>query len=133
MGALEKIAYLKGLLDGLEVADESQKKIYAAIVESLDSLALELSDSLDRVEELSEMYEELSDDYSQLDEDLEALEEDFAKPFFMSIGFFRPHVPLYVPPKWFNLYDEKSFTLPNNPKSDIDDLPGNFLRISRAH
>jgi len=78
MGALEKIAYLKGLLDGLEVADETQKKVYAAIAESLDALALELTDNLDRIEELGEMYEELSDDYSQLDEDLEALEEDFA-------------------------------------------------------
>jgi arylsulfatase A-like enzyme len=59
-----------------------------------------------------------------------ALKEDFGKPFFMSVGFFRPHVPLYVPPKWFDLYDAESFTLPKTPKSDLDDLPENFLGIN---
>lgn len=59
-----------------------------------------------------------------------ALGENFDKPFFMSVGFFRPHVPLYVPPKWFDLYDEKSLKLPQSPKSDLDDLPKNFLSIN---
>ena len=59
-----------------------------------------------------------------------ALEEDFSKPFFISVGFFRPHVPLFVPPKWFNLYDEGKLALSKNPKSDLDDLPKNFLRIN---
>lgn len=60
----------------------------------------------------------------------EALQDDFDKPFFMSVGFFRPHVPLYVPSRWFDLYDAESFTLPRNPKSDLDDLPKNFLGIN---
>ena len=60
----------------------------------------------------------------------EVLKEDCDKPFFMSVGFFRPHVPLHVPPKWFDLYDESQIDLPNNPPSDLDDLPGNFLSIN---
>lgn len=60
----------------------------------------------------------------------EALREDFGKPFFMSVGFFRPHVPLFVPPKWFELYDAETLALPRNPKSDLDDLPRNFLGIN---
>lgn len=59
-----------------------------------------------------------------------ALREDFEEPFFMTIGFFRPHVPLFVPPRWFDLYDAEKITLPNNPKSDLDDLPKNFLGIN---
>ena len=59
-----------------------------------------------------------------------ALKEDFDKPFFMSVGFFRPHVPLFVPPKWFELYGADKITLPKNPKSDLDDLPKNFLSIN---
>ncbi|MGY8693112.1 MAG: sulfatase, partial [Verrucomicrobiia bacterium] len=60
----------------------------------------------------------------------EALQENFEKPFFMTVGFFRPHVPLYVPPKWFDLYDAERITLPDNPMSDLEDLPGNFLNIN---
>ncbi len=60
----------------------------------------------------------------------EALKEDFEKPFFMTVGFFRPHVPLFVPPKWFDLYDPETLTLPKNPESDLDDLPKNFLGIN---
>ena len=55
-----------------------------------------------------------------------ALKEQFDKPFFMSVGFFRPHVPLFVPPKWFAQYEADKIALPNNPKSDLDDLPKNF-------
>lgn len=60
----------------------------------------------------------------------EALNDEFAQPFFMSVGFFRPHVPLFVPSKWFELYDEDTLTLPLIPTSDIDDLPPNFLGIN---
>ena len=59
-----------------------------------------------------------------------AFQEDFGKPFFMSVGFFRPHVPLLVPPKWFDLYDAEEIILPKNPKSDLNDLPPNFLSIN---
>lgn len=59
-----------------------------------------------------------------------SLHEEFDQPFFMSVGFFRPHVPLLVPPKWFELYDRESITLAPNPISDLEDLPKNFLSIN---
>jgi choline-sulfatase len=59
-----------------------------------------------------------------------ALHEEFDKPFFMSVGFFRPHVPLLVPPKWFDLYDRDAIKLPRTPKSDMDDVPMNFRTIN---
>lgn len=69
-------------------------------------------------------------DFQLANQAAEALGEDFDQPFFMSIGFFRPHVPLFVPPKWFELHDTGSFTLPRNPKSDLNDIPKNFLNIN---
>jgi len=69
-------------------------------------------------------------DYQLAKNAAKALTEAFEKPFFMTVGFFRPHVPLFVPPKWFDLYDAESLTLPRNPKSDLDDLPKNFLTIN---
>ena len=46
----------------------------------------------------------------------------------MSVGIFRPHVPMFVPQKWFDLYDRKAITLPKAPLSDLEDLPPNFNR-----
>lgn len=48
------------------------------------------------------------------------------RPFFLSVGFFRPHVPMFVPPKWFALYDRDSITLPTVPADDMEDVPPNF-------
>ncbi len=32
---------------------------------------------------------------------IDRLREDHDRPFFLAAGFFRPHVPMYVPEKWF--------------------------------
>ena len=69
-------------------------------------------------------------DYQLAKDAAELLAQDFDKPFFMTVGFFRPHVPLFVPTRWFDLYDAESLALPSNPKSDLDDLPKNFLAIN---
>ena len=60
----------------------------------------------------------------------EALQKANEKPFFMSVGFFRPHVPLFAPPKWFDLYDVDAIPIPPNPESDLTDLPPNFRTIN---
>lgn len=61
----------------------------------------------------------------------EALKESHDKPFFMSVGFFRPHVPLFVPPKWFELYPLETLNLAKVLTGDVDDLPPNFLSINQ--
>ena len=64
------------------------------------------------------------------------LEKKQDKPFFMSVGIFRPHVPMLVPPKWFDLYEREKITLPDAPLADLDDLPPNFkgrLNIEPTH
>ena len=69
-------------------------------------------------------------DYQLAESAAELLAEGFDRPFLMSVGFFRPHVPLYVPPRWFELYDEHRLSLPDSPLADLDDLPDNFLSIN---
>jgi len=44
-------------------------------------------------------------------------------PFFMAVGFFRPHVPLYASQKWFDLYPEDSLILPHIRRDDRQDTP----------
>ena len=45
------------------------------------------------------------------------------EPFFLAVGFVRPHVPLVAPKSIFDLYDEDSIPLPYVPEGDLDDLP----------
>jgi len=65
-----------------------------------------------------------------------SLKQKHDQPFFMSVGIFRPHVPMFVPQKWFDLYDREKITLPKSPLSDLDDLPPNFkgrLNVEPTH
>jgi len=48
---------------------------------------------------------------------------DTNDPFFMAIGYMRPHVPLHVPQKWFDLYPLENIQLPPYDKNDFDDIP----------
>jgi arylsulfatase A-like enzyme len=49
-------------------------------------------------------------------------------PFFLSVGIFRPHVPLYVPQKWFDLIDPNTIKMPMDDPSDMADVPKHFQR-----
>ena len=50
MGISEKIAYLKGLMEGMNVDTESNEgKLFAAVVDVLDEIALEVEDLTDEV------------------------------------------------------------------------------------
>nr|WP_166830841.1 sulfatase [Thalassoroseus pseudoceratinae] len=45
------------------------------------------------------------------------------KPFFLSCGFFLPHVPCYATQKWFDLYPEEDVQLPPTQLTDRADTP----------
>ncbi|MCI4669202.1 MAG: sulfatase [Bacteroidia bacterium] len=38
------------------------------------------------------------------------------KPFYMGLGYFRPHLPFAVPKKYWDLYDPQMIPLPPNPE-----------------
>jgi arylsulfatase A-like enzyme len=45
------------------------------------------------------------------------------KPFFLAAGMFRPHIPWFVPRKYFELYPLDSVILPPVKEDDLADLP----------
>jgi uncharacterized sulfatase len=45
------------------------------------------------------------------------------RPFFLGVGFFRPHTPYVAPRKYFELYPLDSIVLPSVPELDRDDIP----------
>lgn len=52
---------------------------------------------------------------------LSVLRENHKKPFFITIGYNRPHTPLYVPEKYFDLYPIDSLKVAPFLEDDIQD------------
>lgn len=71
MTVTEKVAYLKGLAEGLEIAENSKEgKLLKAVMDILSDLALS-------VEDLEDYTAELTEQVDAIDEDLDSLEKDF--------------------------------------------------------
>ncbi len=54
---------------------------------------------------------------------IEKLGKKQERPFFLAVGFLRPHVPLHVPQKWFDMHPLESVTLPPYRADDLADVP----------
>ena len=83
MGISEKVAYLKGLMEGMKFDTESNEgKLFAAIIDVLDDIAFEIEDLTDEVMELEDGVDVISDDLADVEdlvyEDEEEEEECFA-------------------------------------------------------
>ncbi len=69
MGITEKVAYLKGLADGLNLDKDSKEgKLFAAIIDVLDDMALEIEDMQELQMELSEGLDAVSDDLEDIED-----------------------------------------------------------------
>ena len=83
MEITEKVAYLKGLAEGMELDTEKKEgKLLAAIIDVLDDIALELEDMKDYADELGEGLDAVSDDLEDVEdvifgEDEDEEDEDF--------------------------------------------------------
>ena len=59
------------------------------------------------------------------------LKREHDKPFFLACGFTKPHLPWYVPQKYFDLHSLESIVLPKTIDGDRDDLPAWGKRFAR--
>ena len=77
MTITEKIAYIKGLAEGLSL-DESKPevKIINAMIDLLDDIAYDLTDVEELYDELSEQVDEIDEDLADVESDLYDDEED---------------------------------------------------------
>ncbi len=67
----EKVAYLKGLAEGLGVnAETEQGRLMLAMIDTMEALAGKCEETDERVSELSEYVEEIDSDVSDLEEAL---------------------------------------------------------------
>ncbi len=72
----------------------------------------------------------LMPDYHSAQWAADKLSQLHEKPFFMAVGFVRPHVPWYVPDTWFEDFPLDSIQLPSYLAGDMEDIPEQGKRVA---
>ena len=77
MGITEKVAYLKGLLAGLDLKEDSKEsKLFHAILDTLDEMAMAITDLEENQGEIEELVSIIDEDLGNLEEDYYDLDDD---------------------------------------------------------
>ena len=77
MTITEKTAYLKGLLEGLNIDEnKAEGKLLKAVIDTLDELANDLTDVAEDVATLNDYVEELDEDLGEVEEYLYSDDEE---------------------------------------------------------
>jgi iduronate 2-sulfatase len=66
-------------------------------------------------------------------EAIKILKEKKNDPFFLAVGFYRPHSPYVAPKKYFDQYPLESVPLPEEVENDLDDIPDAALFTKPAN
>ncbi|MEO6285921.1 MAG: sulfatase [Dyadobacter sp.] len=66
-------------------------------------------------------------------EAIKIMTEKKNEPFFLAVGFYRPHSPYLAPKKYFDLYPVDKVPLPKELENDLDDIPEAALFTKPAH
>lgn len=49
-------------------------------------------------------------------------EMNHSAPFFLGVGYYRPHIPLFAPQQYFERFEEEEVILPKVKSTDLEDL-----------
>lgn len=77
MNLTEKVAYLKGLAEGMELEDKKQGKLLLAIIDTLDSMAQTIADNEAELTELTAQVDEIDEDLATVEDDFYGDEDEF--------------------------------------------------------
>ena len=72
------------------------------------------------------------DDTLSADYAVNFLKKKHRRPYFLACGLFRPHLPWYVPEKYFDLYKLEEIVLPEVRNDDLDDVPAGGGAFAKA-
>lgn len=73
--------------------------------------------------EKSDMPAEGMPDEQIADWAVQQLQQNQEKPFFLAVGFVRPHVPYTAPKEFFDLHPLDQVIVPPVPEDEMDDIP----------
>jgi len=76
--------------------------------------------------------EEKMNDTSYADAAIAQLQKQHDRPFLVACGVFHPHMPWYVPQKYFDMFPLDEVTLPPILKNDLDDVPPLGVAITQG-
>ncbi len=71
-------------------------------------------------------------DYGIASYGIEQLRRSHDKPFLLTIGFHKPHMPWNVPKKYFDMYPLEKIELPPHRADDLADIPAAGVAMARA-
>jgi arylsulfatase A-like enzyme len=63
------------------------------------------------------------DDYQTALYGIKILQQKHDEPFFLAVGFIKPHLPFIAPRKYFDLFDKDNLQLPPIKDDDLNDIP----------
>jgi len=89
MNITEKMAYVKGLFDGLDIDTTTKEgKLLSAIMDLLNDMAIEVADLNDECAALNDVIDELDDDLAAIEEEFydEYDDDDFTEAVCPSCG-----------------------------------------------
>ncbi|SKB74945.1 sulfatase [Dyadobacter psychrophilus] len=66
-------------------------------------------------------------------EAIKLLKEKKNEPFFLAVGFYRPHSPYVAPKKYFDQYPLATIPLPKEVENDLDDIPEAAIFTKPSH
>tara|TARA_B100000768_G_scaffold182012_1_gene208406 strand:+ start:5433 stop:7121 length:1689 start_codon:yes stop_codon:yes gene_type:complete len=76
--------------------------------------------------------DEMFSDTRKVNWAIKRLQKKQKKPFFLAVGFNRPHQPLYNPKRFHDLYPPETVVLPKSLKDDLSDLPRSGKEYTEA-
>ena len=62
---------------------------------------------------------------------IDQLQQQHDKPFFLAIGLHKPHMPWFVPRKYFDMHPLDEIELPPTTEDDLADLPLAGVKMAR--
>ncbi len=72
-------------------------------------------------------------DWKTADGAAQFLKRNHEKPFFLGCGIYLPHLPWYVPEKYFDMHPLERIELPPHKADDFEDIPPRGVRMAEKN